>query len=209
MFSYRDLLRLKIAMEAEQQFDVTISDSEMDKWLKLGDVARSIVGLASRPLKEIEVVDWVRTLLIEGCGAAEVATLTADGDVFSDYDRTHAWFLTPPYPSRLSDRCFATERGEHSSRLTEFRTNHYYCAYGAPTHLRILQPSWRTSRVLLLARQMSASLNFLALPILADALQVAGCDNSDILHHCRNPVATHIHGCWVVDLILGKGRYQS
>ena len=40
--------------------------------------------------------------------------------------------------------------------------------------------------------------------ILADALQDAGCDNTDILDHCRDPQATHVHGCWVVDLVLGK-----
>jgi hypothetical protein len=41
------------------------------------------------------------------------------------------------------------------------------------------------------------------LPILADALEDAGCDNADILAHCRAP-GPHVRGCWVVDLILGK-----
>ena len=41
------------------------------------------------------------------------------------------------------------------------------------------------------------------LPILADALEDAGCDNADILSHCRGP-GPHARGCWVVDLLLGK-----
>ncbi|HUR53438.1 MAG TPA: hypothetical protein VMZ71_04880 [Gemmataceae bacterium] len=41
------------------------------------------------------------------------------------------------------------------------------------------------------------------LPILADALQDAGCDNDGILTHCRGDGA-HVRGCWVVDLLLGK-----
>ena len=41
------------------------------------------------------------------------------------------------------------------------------------------------------------------MPILADALEDAGCDNADILAHCRGP-NEHVRGCWVVDLILGK-----
>jgi hypothetical protein len=41
------------------------------------------------------------------------------------------------------------------------------------------------------------------LPILADALEEAGCDTADILAHCRGP-GPHVRGCWVVDLILGK-----
>ncbi len=41
------------------------------------------------------------------------------------------------------------------------------------------------------------------LPILADALEDAGCDNAEILAHCRGG-GEHVRGCWVVDLILGK-----
>ena len=54
-----------------------------------------------------------------------------------------------------------------------------------------------------LARQMYESLDFGAMPILADALQDAGCDSADILNHCRGP-GPHVRGCWVVDLVLGK-----
>jgi hypothetical protein len=42
------------------------------------------------------------------------------------------------------------------------------------------------------------------LPVLADALEDAGCDNEEILAHCRQP-GEHVRGCWVVDLLLGKG----
>jgi hypothetical protein len=39
--------------------------------------------------------------------------------------------------------------------------------------------------------------------VLADALQDAGCDDEQILSHCRSD-GPHVKGCWVVDLILGK-----
>lgn len=42
------------------------------------------------------------------------------------------------------------------------------------------------------------------MPILADALQDAGCDNEDILNHCRDTNATHVRGCWAVELVLGR-----
>ena len=45
--------------------------------------------------------------------------------------------------------------------------------------------------------------DFDRLPILADALEEAGCTNADILAHCRQP-GEHVRGCWVVDLLLGK-----
>jgi hypothetical protein len=40
-------------------------------------------------------------------------------------------------------------------------------------------------------------------PILADALEEAGCENPVILHHCRAKMR-HYRGCWVVDALLDK-----
>jgi hypothetical protein len=65
-------------------------------------------------------------------------------------------------------------------------------------------PCWRTDVVLALASQMYESRDFSAMPILADALQDAGCENEDILNHCRSE-GVHVRGCWVIDLSLGKG----
>jgi hypothetical protein len=203
MFSYVDLVRVEIAMEIEERFGVTISDEQTDGWLTLGDVARAVVGRAGMTATEAEVVDWVRTLMVEGYGATELTQLTPEGDVFSDYDRATAWFSAAPYPYRLADRWFARNPNGHPGAAP------YYCAYGVPSDLRAILPAWRTDTVVSLAQRMSASLDFSALPILADALQEAGCDNDYMLHHCRNPNATHIRGCWVVDLVLGEGRYRA
>jgi hypothetical protein len=63
---------------------------------------------------------------------------------------------------------------------------------------------WRTSTAVALAEQMYESRDFGAMPILADALQDAGCDNEDILSHCRDAKQVHVRGCWVADLVLGK-----
>ena len=64
-------------------------------------------------------------------------------------------------------------------------------------------PEWRTDTAVALARQMYESREFGAMPILADALQDAGCDDAAVLDHCRGP-GPHVRGCWVVDLVLGK-----
>lgn len=63
--------------------------------------------------------------------------------------------------------------------------------------------AWHASTLLNLAEGIYNNRVFDRLPILADALQEAGCTNSSILAHCWLP-GPHVRGCWVVDLILGK-----
>lgn len=54
-----------------------------------------------------------------------------------------------------------------------------------------------------LARAIYDERAFERMPILADALEDAGCHNPDILEHCRGP-GPHVRGCWVVDILLEK-----
>lgn len=75
---------------------------------------------------------------------------------------------------------------------------------GNPFRKVSFSPDWRTDTAVLLARQMYESRDFSAMPILADALQDAGCTNEDILSHCRDSEQVHVRGCWVVDLVLSK-----
>jgi hypothetical protein len=75
--------------------------------------------------------------------------------------------------------------------------------FGSPFRSVAFDPAWRTSTAVTLARTMYEGREFFAMPILADALQDAGCDNEDMLSHCRGS-GPHVRGCWVVDLVLGK-----
>ncbi|VTU00166.1 Uncharacterized protein (Fragment) OS=uncultured bacterium PE=4 SV=1 [Gemmataceae bacterium] len=75
--------------------------------------------------------------------------------------------------------------------------------FGNPFRPVAFDPEWRTSTVVALAQQMYDTRDFSAMPILADALQDAGCDSDDVLTHCRG-TGPHVRGCWVVDAVLGK-----
>ncbi len=75
---------------------------------------------------------------------------------------------------------------------------------GNPFRPVSLDPSWLTSTVVALAQGIYEENAFDRMPILADALQDAGCDNDDVLNHCCDEKQIHARGCWVVDLVLGK-----
>jgi hypothetical protein len=77
--------------------------------------------------------------------------------------------------------------------------------FGNPAAPVVFSPEWRTDTAVALARQMYEAREFSAMPILADALQDAGCDNTDMLSHCRDTKQLHVRGCWMVDLVMGKG----
>lgn len=49
----------------------------------------------------------------------------------------------------------------------------------------------------------SGALDLTRMSVLADALEESGCDNQEILDHCRGD-GPHVRGCWVIDLVLGK-----
>lgn len=64
------------------------------------------------------------------------------------------------------------------------------------------EPSWLTTVVVELARAIREEKDYALLPILADALEDAGCADDAVLRHCREQ-DEHVRGCWVVDMVLG------
>jgi hypothetical protein len=78
--------------------------------------------------------------------------------------------------------------------------------FANPFRPNTLNPTWLTwhdGLLVSMAQKMYDGHDFSDMPVLADALEDAGCDNLDILTHCRHP-SEHVRGCWVVDSILGR-----
>lgn len=60
-----------------------------------------------------------------------------------------------------------------------------------------INPQWKTSTVISMLRIMRETEDFSPMPILADALQDAGCHEEKLLAHYRNPNASFSLGSWI------------
>ena len=93
------------------------------------------------------------------------------------------------------DPVWASEKKEQADLLREIAGN--------PFRPHSVDPRWLTSTAVALAQTIYDQRAFDRLPILADALEEAGCDGPELLAHCRGD-GPHVRGCWAVDLVLGK-----
>jgi hypothetical protein len=112
-------------------------------------------------------------------------------------------FLSLSSTAKAARRAILKRRraGEYSAQTRIVRD-----VTGNPFRPPTIDPSWLAwngGTVTKLAQSIYDERAFDRLPVLADALEDAGCDNADILAHCRQP-GEHVRGCWVVDLLLGK-----
>jgi hypothetical protein len=87
------------------------------------------------------------------------------------------------------------EKGAHARIIRDI--------FGNPFRPLVVDPAWLIPTVTTLARIIYDDRAFEQMPDLADALEAAGCDNEEVLAHCRGP-GEHVRGCWVVDLLLGR-----
>lgn len=106
-----------------------------------------------------------------------------------------ALFMVNKQPGTMADWFRAEEWKRQSNLLRDI--------VGNPFRPATVDPAWLTANVVLLAQAIYDERAFDRLPILGDALEDAGCDNADILNHCRQP-GEHVRGCWAVDLVLAK-----
>lgn len=93
----------------------------------------------------------------------------------------------------------AAERKEQAALLRHLLGNPFRPVTAVPAWL-----AWEGGTVRKLAQRIYDERRFNDLPVLADALEEAGCDDRDILAHCREE-GGHLRGCWALELLLGKG----
>jgi hypothetical protein len=141
-------------------------------------------GATCAAMAYTEPLDAYRSAII----AAEQSELAASRSALEDH---------PPGPIANYARR-AAEAAARASQADLARE-----VFGNPFRRLAVSPAWLTSAVQRLAHGVYEERSFDCLPILADALEEAGCTEPEVLAHCRGP-GPHVRGCWLVDLLLGK-----
>ncbi len=188
-------------------------------------IARAISFLCAGVTRELggSAVSWLRQVTESVCDA-----VTADRVSFErwwDYElppdlepdrgaaiATARALLNLPLPS---DRVSMTVRFLEAT-AAECRLNvpaeeeAAQCELVRDLHPYLFRPvgfdaAWRTDTTTSLAKGMYEGRDFSAMPILADALQDAGCADLEIIGHCQSG-RPHVRGCWLLDLILNVPR---
>jgi hypothetical protein len=94
----------------------------------------------------------------------------------------------------------AAERAVQCGLLRDIVAN----PFATPRPIDAAWLRWNDCTVVRIATGIYEERAFERMGVLADALLDSGCDNEDILVHCREQEGVHARGCWVIDLLLGK-----
>jgi hypothetical protein len=131
--------------------------------------------------------------------ATAVAAAAVEHAVAADV-LTACWRATASQSARSTQGEGSRRTGEARWQAMVFRD-----VFGNPFRPVALSPSvlaWNDVIVPRMARGIYDERAFERLPVLADALLDAGCDDEELLAHCRSS-GQHVRGCWTLDLVLG------
>jgi hypothetical protein len=194
---YADDLATKSELSKAQALAAVALDDARSQWAELEAQGRAGFTGVRPDERSVAKQRWIasRQAVRAAFAAKAVARPT-------DAPETVAEEMTQAADSALGAEIIG-ERSHQIGRITAHYTHLLRDFFGNPFRPVTAHPSWLTSTVVSLAEGIYAERAFDRLPILADALQDAGCENADILTHCRSD-GPHVRGCWVVDLLLGK-----
>ena len=160
----------------------------------------AVVGASTVAERGVAASDLV---VDESVASAAFAALnsTLPAEKAADYvtaNAASAVYHAATAPGRLPAVARSAERAAQAALLRDIFGNPFRPAPADPAWL-----AWNDGVVPRLAQAVYDERAFDRLPVLADALEDAGCTDEQILRHCRAP-GEHVRGCWVVDLVLGK-----
>jgi hypothetical protein len=157
-------------------------------------------GLASQDELEAAraAVSWMREDSSQPAGTPLHARVAIDMAVATTEAQAYEAAFSMTATSLPLAGCSGGERAGEAALCHLIR-----CVFGNLFGLVAMSPDWCTPTTVALARSIYEGCHFEGLPVLADALEEAGCDNTDLLSHLRGP-GPHARGCWVLDLLLDQ-----
>lgn len=162
---------------------------------EVGELARTSSIRAQEAFEESG--RWTPSALAQLCRAIGITTT----DMALGSMEWWFWVSDLEYTSTLS----TFDAGLDSMLIDNFRAclPLLRCIVGNPFRPVTFDPRWRSETAVALTAAIYAERAFDRLPVLADALEEAGCGHPDVLTHCRG-AGPHARGCWVIDGVLGK-----
>jgi hypothetical protein len=186
--------RVGAVLEVAERFaDGLVGDGERSEARKVAQQAAQVRGVAARP----DAPKWERRAASLAYYAAARQAMEAAWNTPGLAVEVLVW-RAGGY-NACNWQAIKTQEGAiHADLLRDLFGNAFHPLTPDPSWL-----AWNSGTVVKLAQAIYDDRAFDRLPILADALLDAGCDNADLLAHCRQP-GKHVRGCWVVDALLGK-----
>ncbi len=187
----------------------------VSSWYAARAACGAEIAARSAPASRYEESDQGNALYVAWAAGAATATdgirwddAAWDKVLFAAWARYYGdpgdrWgdFCLSEAPFELGWDDFADYSGWVAERKVQ--TSLVHDLFGNPFRPVTIDHRWLTSTVVDLASAIYDEKALDRMPILADALMDAGCDNDEIISHCRGS-GPHVRGCCVVDSILGK-----
>jgi len=120
----------------------------------------------------------------------------------SDPNDLYMWGFDGPPDRHWRDAC-AAETAVQAGLLRE--------VVGNPFQPRTVDPgwlAWRGATIARIAELIHSGDSFELLPVLADALEEAGCTDAWLLGHCR-VAEGHVPGCWAVESLRSENAPRA
>ena len=146
--------------------------------------------------------DYRRAAVHAACAVAlEYSGIVLRGRI-DDPSRTHKKRSKKGREEATATERHTQERLHRDRTLSQF-SDEFRDVAGNPFRPVAFDPAWRTESVVGLAAGIDEAGAYERLPILADAIQEAGCEDEQVLTHARGP-GLHVRGCWLIDMVLGR-----
>lgn len=161
---------------------------------RFADEGASLLELARARTQAVEAATGA------GWAAYWTANVKASGPIWNVFAATSIVAL---HPGKQSEAEYSAELASEFRRQVGL-VHEVFGNPFRPAHLREHALAWNEGVVRRLAEGIYDDKAFDSMPVLGDALEDAGCTDADVLAHCHER-AEHVRGCWVLDLILGRG----